>query len=41
MNFTCPDGILGTSLVDFGFFGLVLFFVEDVRCAEGIPGNIG
>ena len=23
------------------FFGLVLFFVEDVRCAEGIPGNIG
>ena len=38
VDFRCAEGILGTILVDSGFFGIIYF--EDVRCAEGIPGSI-
>ena len=39
------SGVLKLYLIlvwwNLGFSGLVLFFIEDVRCAEGIPDNIG
>ena len=40
MGFRRAKGILGTILAEFGFFGLVLYFILDFRCAEGMLGTI-